>query len=583
MSSLPLPITEMELESTNSQDARIEELFRELDVDKKGHIDLEDLHKGLKKIDHPMKNAEPMIEQILKNIDANHDGRISFEEFCTFVKHTETELRDLFQTIDRNRDGRLEKVELQAAFRRAGLTVSNRKLEDFFSRVDKDHDGSVSFEEWRDFLLFLPSAPNLENVLSYYTTTVRVSSEGDVFISDDAIEGLGTFKRFLKFFFASLLLVNYTPAQKMPNIMFRHPVYQYGMDAMRASSPSITAAEPVQLPPIDWTSMSSLKAELMLCVPSTGYFAAGGLAGVISRSATAPLDRLKVYLIAQISNPVNGIQATKHFSPAGALAHSGRVFSHAIKDLWAAGGVRSLYAGNGINIVKVMPETSIKFGFFEGTKRICARLEGHNNEKKISLVSKLMAGGIGGMASQFSVYPLDTLKFRMQCETVSGGLHGNQLIWATAKKMWLAGGIKPFYKGATAGLVGVFPYAAIDLGTFEYLKTYLTEKKARELGIHEEDAAPKNGVTAAIGGFAGALGASLVYPINLIRTRLQTQGTVLHPRTYNGFWDAASVTVKGEGAKGLFKGLTPNLIKVVPAVSITYVVYENAKKNWGLK
>lgn len=57
-------------------------------------------------------------------------------------------------------------------------------------------------------------------------------------------------------------------------------------------------------------------------------------------------------------------------------------------------------SGNGINIVKVMPETSIKFGFFEGTKRICARLEGHNNPKKISAVSKLVAGGISGIASQ---------------------------------------------------------------------------------------------------------------------------------------------------------------------------------------
>jgi solute carrier family 25 phosphate transporter 23/24/25/41 len=156
----------------------------------------------------------------------------------------------------------------------------------------------------------------------------------------------------------------------------------------------------------------------------------------------------------------------------------------------------------------------------------------------------------------------------MQTETVCGGLHGNKLLVATAKKMWVSGGIRAFYKGLPAGLIGIFPYAGIDLGTFEYLKTTITERNARKYGIHEEDAAPSSIVTASIGGFSGALGASLVYPINLLRTRLQTQGTVLHPPTYTGFWDVAARTMKNEGTRGLFKGLTPNLIKVVPAVSI---------------
>lgn len=47
----------MDAESTNAQDARIEELFRELDVDNKGYIDLPDLKKGLKNIDHRMFDA----------------------------------------------------------------------------------------------------------------------------------------------------------------------------------------------------------------------------------------------------------------------------------------------------------------------------------------------------------------------------------------------------------------------------------------------------------------------------------------------------------------------------------------------
>ncbi|MBE7180240.1 MAG: MC/SLC25 family protein, partial [Terriglobus roseus] len=107
------------------------------------------------------------------------------------------------------------------------------------------------------------------------------------------------------------------------------------------------------------------------------------------------------------------------------------------------------------------------------------------------------------------MYPIDTLKFRVQTETVKGGQHGNALILSTALKMWRQGGVRVFYRGLPAGLGGMFPYAAIDLGTFEFLKGQVTARNARRLGCHEEDAAPGAFATAAMGGFSGALGASL--------------------------------------------------------------------------
>lgn len=182
------------------------------------------------------------------------------------------------------------------------------------------------------------------------------------------------------------------------------------------------------------------------------------------------------------------------------------------------------------------------------------------------------------MISQAVVYPLDTLKFRMQNETVKGGLHGNALIFDTAKKMWAKGGMRSFYRGLSMGLVGMFPYAAIDLGTFEYLKRTIVARKVAKYGCTAEEALPNSFTLALMGGFSGAIGASIVYPINLLRTRLQCQGTVAHPRTYTGIADVTRQTLKGEGVRGLFKGLTPNLLKVIPAVSITYVVYENTKR-----
>jgi len=189
---------------------------------------------------------------------------------------------------------------------------------------------------------------------------------------------------------------------------------------------------------------------------------------------------------------------------------------------------------------------------------------------------------MGGMTAQFCVYPVDTLKFRLQCETVEGGLKGNALLFKTAKKMWADGGFRAAYRGLGLGLVGMFPYSAIDIGTFEFLKKSYTRIKAKYYGIHEEDATPGNVTTAVLGASSGALGASIVYPLNVLRTRLQTQGTTMHPPTYTGFMDVAQKTFRNEGIRGFYKGLTPNLLKVAPALSITWVVYENMKDILGL-
>jgi solute carrier family 25 (mitochondrial phosphate transporter), member 23/24/25/41 len=65
------------------------------------------------------------------------------------VEHTEKQLLALFQSIDRDHNGKLDKEELRAAFKKAGLTVPSRKLDQFFSEVDTNHDGVISFDEWR--------------------------------------------------------------------------------------------------------------------------------------------------------------------------------------------------------------------------------------------------------------------------------------------------------------------------------------------------------------------------------------------------------------------------------------------------
>jgi solute carrier family 25 phosphate transporter 23/24/25/41 len=87
------------------------------------------------------------------------------------------------------------------------------------------------------------------------------------------------------------------------------------------------------------------KSWLTEILPDPGYFAAGAVAGAVSRTATAPLDRIKVYLIANVGPAKDSMEATKQGNAVAAAKRLGQPLLEATKELWKAGGMRSLFAG----------------------------------------------------------------------------------------------------------------------------------------------------------------------------------------------------------------------------------------------
>jgi len=169
-----------------------------------------------------------------------------------------------------------------------------------------------------------------------------------------------------------------------------------------------------------------------------------------------------------------------------------------------------------------------------------------------------------------SIYPIETVKTQMMSNT--GG--SRQTLLSAVRHVYTLGGTRAFYRGLTIGLVGVFPYSAIDMSTFEALKLAYVRSTGKE----------EPGVLAilAFGSVSGSVGATSVYPLNLVRTRLQASGSPGHPQRYTGIWDVASKTYQQSGFRGFYIGLGPTLAKVIPAVSISYVVYEHSKRRLGV-
>lgn len=170
-----------ERESQKARDERLLLLFKNLDTRNEGHLDLEGLRRGLKRINHRMstplfasppprsrnprravqkisskthfsaalKDADHLLHDILTAVNTSKDGLIQYSEFKHFFEGADRELWRIFRSVDQDRNGKIDKGELRIALTRAGIAVDTNRLEEFFYSMDKNNDGVISFEEWR--------------------------------------------------------------------------------------------------------------------------------------------------------------------------------------------------------------------------------------------------------------------------------------------------------------------------------------------------------------------------------------------------------------------------------------------------
>ncbi|KAF8607712.1 mitochondrial carrier [Ceratobasidium sp. AG-I] len=507
----------------------------------------------------------------------SHALEVDWEGFRAYANSKEAELWSIFHDeLDLDGNGHIDARELNAALSKAGLELDRTALADFMASLSASpHSRQITFPEFRDFLLLLPRKVSTQEMYQFYKVkkflgddghgAARVNMEGDVSLSAEDRP---------------------PPTKPQPRANARVVALPESPPVERVDFPpslSEDTHEEAKRPKHDEKELEedqTVKAQESWLggEQALKFLLAGGVAGAISRTATAPFDRLKVFLITSepelVGNLKQQVSSTNATGTTGRVATttagSARAIGRAVAHLYAEGGLAAFWVGNGLNVVKIFPESAIKFLSYESSKRLFAKyVDGVEDSRYISGTSRFISGGIGGITSQLSIYPIETLKTQMM--STAGG---RQHLLPAIKRLWGMGGMRAYYRGLTIGLVGVFPYSAIDMSTFEALKLAYT----RSTGTAEP------GVLAllAFGSISGSVGATSVYPLNLVRTRLQASGSSGHPQVYDGMWDVARKTMAKEGWRGFYKGLLPTLAKVVPAVSISYVVYENSKRRLGV-
>ncbi|XP_058464758.1 mitochondrial adenyl nucleotide antiporter SLC25A25 isoform X4 [Malaya genurostris] len=458
----------------------------------------------------------------------------------------EERLEKIFNKLDRDGNGRIDIHDLSAALKEFGL--SHAYAERFLKQSDQTQSGDVGLAE------FIHYVREHEKNLRLQFTNLDKNRDGMVDLEEliDAFKDLG-------------IEMDRHEAAKLLKRMDKDGSLNISFNEWRdflLLAPSSDIHELVKY----WRHSTYLDIGEDLNVPDDftqsemqsgmwwRHLAAGGIAGAVSRTCTAPLDRLKVFLQVQSSK---------------------QRISDCLQYMLKEGGVQSLWRGNFINVLKIAPESAIKFAAYEQVKRL---IRG-NDKRQMTIYERFVAGACAGGVSQSAIYPLEVLKTRLALRKT--GQYSSIIDAAT--KIYRREGLRSFYRGYIPNMLGIIPYAGIDLAVYETLKKkYLS---------HHETEQPSFWLLLACGSASSTLGQVCSYPLALVRTRLQAQAVTIgsqnpadgltaqvQPNMSNVF----KRILQTEGPLGLYRGITPNFIKVLPAVSISYVVYEYSSRALGV-
>ncbi|XP_032739648.1 calcium-binding mitochondrial carrier protein SCaMC-3 isoform X2 [Lontra canadensis] len=413
----------------------------------------------------------------------------------------------LFEELDSNKDGRVDVRELRRGLARLGGGDPDRDTQQGISpEGDTDPGGGLDLEEFSRYL------QDREQRLLLLFHSLDRNQDGHIDVSEiqQSFQALG-------------ISISLEQAEKILHSMDRDGTMTIDWQEWRDHF-LLHSLENVEDVVYFWKHSTVLDIGECLTVPDefseqeklTGMWwkqlVAGAVAGAVSRTGTAPLDRLKVFMQVHASK-------TNKLNILGGL-----------KSMIQEGGMRSLWRGNGINVLKIAPESAIKFMAYEQV-----------------------------LKTRLTLRRTGQYKGLLDC----------------ARQILEREGPRALYRGYLPNVLGIIPYAGIDLAVYETLKN-------RWLQQYSHDSAdPGILVLLACGTISSTCGQIASYPLALVRTRMQAQASTEGAPQLSMLGLLRHI-LSQEGVWGLYRGIAPNFMKVIPAVSISYVVYENMKQALGV-
>ncbi|KAK0121427.1 mitochondrial thiamine pyrophosphate transporter [Cadophora gregata] len=290
---------------------------------------------------------------------------------------------------------------------------------------------------------------------------------------------------------------------------------------------------------------------------------AGATAGLIARFIIAPLDVVKIRLQLQthsLSDPF----ALRDLR--GSPIYKGTLPT--IRHILREEGITGLWKGNIPAELMYVSYSAIQFTTY---RTITLGLQQAFDEHRLpNAAESFIAGATAGAVATTTTYPLDLLRTRFAAQ-------GTEKIYsslaASIRDIARQEGLRGFFQGLGAGVGQIIPYMGMFFSAYETLRLPMLRLSL-----------PYGSGDATAGILASVLAKTAVFPLDLIRKRLQVQGPTrsryVHKNIpeYKGVFRTLGEIVRKEGRRGLYRGLTVSLFKSAPASAVTMWTYERVLK-----
>ena len=306
----------------------------------------------------------------------------------------------------------------------------------------------------------------------------------------------------------------------------------------------------------------------------------GGVAGCVAKTLTAPLSRLTILF------QVHSMVTTKPHAPA----FSDGMIS-GLRKIVGKEGVLSFWKGNMTSVVHRFPYSAINFHAYESVMRL---LEDQTNKAQQAAgpssspsaqpttgMMRFAAGATAGGIATASCYPLDLVRTRL---TTQLGQPNSSSVYYRGILLYriVADELLSSTRASVTLLVGRTSPSPTPCtaSCATWLCSANPNPNATSSSIEQQQPPPGRDktkvvlVNTASGALSGVSSTLVIYPLDVLRRRMQLQGLHRTAGQRTGVAYEVMTILQAEGVRGMYRGLTPELCKIVPMVGCTFCVYE---------
>ncbi|GAA5972659.1 hypothetical protein JCM11641_002962 [Rhodosporidiobolus odoratus] len=342
--------------------------------------------------------------------------------------------------------------------------------------------------------------------------------------------------------------------------------------------------------------------------PPAVYLVAGGLGGMCGSIVTAPFDVVKTRLQSDLfqAKVVESAKGPTRTGVKGLLwnfVDTGKI----LRDVYKYEGPAALFKGLGPTLGGAVPARSINFFVYGNGKHIYAELLNGGKENTVVHLASAATAGVATAAATNPIWVVKTVLQLQQQEKKlassstpppasssptlkhplpSAPKPSNQIFshsfrslscpplpldtparkptsWSTTVLIFKTQGIKGFYRGLSASLLGVTE-GTIQWSLYEQFKKSVKAQNGEDSGWQVSAAA----------GAAKLVATVITYPHEVVRTRLRQPLPASGIPKYTSLVQSFRVILAEEGWRTFYSGLSPHLMRVIPNAIVMYSVYE---------